>query len=287
MNDDDSSGSEGDYYEPPFHVWYPKEDMGVFRSVIRNNPCCEDPDRWIELLEQGSEVPHITLLLISLTNLTTLTFECLGSDHDIIDRAIKYIVQHAVTGALADLKNLNLHFTDATDLEDLFSSLRIFLALPSISNISVKGILPSEDEHVFEVGWSMGGTLATKLSQVQNLSFENCEFDPKTMFEFLGNLEDLQTFTYLDPRETDAYFDAFWLRSALLAHARSSLRSLTVRALGNEGSSLGSLRKFQVLRKLEISLELLSTYNQSWPAGYLPTSIEEVGLHFSKNNFDR
>ncbi len=133
---------------------------------------------------------------------------------------------------------MNLCYTRTDDIKDL-SALRAFLALRSANAIEIKDVGAGIDGTDAGICGDLYELLTTRASKVQRPIFENGGITSKTFFELFGNFEDLQTFAYFsykDQREHHRCFDSFWLHGALLAHMKSSLRSLTVIVLSGRGA---------------------------------------------------
>ena len=198
---------------------------------------------------------------------------------------MKDIAATPTTKPLSRLSQVNLHQAGSGSIDD-FAPLGAFLGLQSVQKTEMK-YLAVDDTEITATREEDDGPLSIASSGVHELSFMVFTIGPKLLFELLGQFSDLQRFSFqLRPFSAPAGFDCFWIRSALWAHAGSTLRSLTLTSPSGDGPSLGSLRKFHVLKDLNVSFALLLVIYPDLElyqlADVLPASIQNVQLRLVK-----
>ena len=106
------------------------------------------------------------------------------------------------------------------------------------------------------------------------------------MFELLSHIDGLESLKYStmvwseDEEKSQQLPERFWARAGLLVSSTRMLRYLIVEEHSGTGAYMGSLRPFQVLRRVEASSEFLIG-NMSHPhklEDVLPASIEDVTI---------
>ena len=168
---------------------------------------------------------------------------------------MKDIAATPTTKPQSRLLQVNLHQAGSGSIDD-FAPLGAFLGLQSVQKIEMK-YPAADDTEITATREEDDVPLSIASSGVYELSFMERNIGPKMLFELLGQFSDLQRFSFqLRLFSAPAGFDCFWIRSALWAHAGSSLHSLTLTSPSGDEPWLGSLRKFHVLKELNVSFAL-------------------------------
>lgn len=202
---------------------------------------------------------------------------------------INQIAARPATAVLSRMSHVNLRFAMHHQNEDVLA-LHAFLGLQSVKKIEVRNVGTHQDDNTTDIVEYMDKPLVSGPSKVLDLSFSECAISTTTIFEILAQCEALQSFTY--ERARIAFNDnvnPFWLRHALLAHTRHCLCSLTLLP-PSKGAFMGSLRKFDVLKKLRVNFSclfgLVECKHRQF-ADVLPASIEEVELRLTQDQWPR
>ncbi|CAF9940069.1 hypothetical protein IMSHALPRED_001737 [Imshaugia aleurites] len=269
------SGERGEH----FHGTVSESDLELFKQVIRDttNESEEDMEEfWLADIDEGREEPLVALLLLLLPNLREIDFGTYLTGSLCMNIALRTIMDDENSCPLRKLRSVNLRCTgnDDDDMLD-FELVRLFAILPSVTSIygynvgSYPDDLPQNSIYTFEK------------TNVTDLTFVQCRIDPKSMFEFLSTTENLQIFFY-SPRGDSRIFDPFWIRTALLANARYTLKALTILADGYPRSFIGSLEEFYYLESVKMDVWLLIADPPTWshkPSTILPSSIVNIMIH--------
>lgn len=156
--------------------------------------------------------------------------------------------------------------------------LKIFASLPLVQPIHVKDLIVTQDHDDLV---NEGQRLMSGSSCITEVTFVKSGVGAKTLFQLLESIKGLKEFTYVEPIQEFNKLEPFWMRAALLAHAKQSLESLRITSSQTEEFGLlGSFRGLPILRKLETNVHFLSPRAQfDELADLLPASIEEIYLH--------
>ena len=124
-------------------------------------------------------------------------------------------------------------------------------------------------------------------SHTKKLELNNSYFTRLTLYWYLQSFQSLQSFTlnfdgYEDPC-IKGQFDPNLVRAALVAHAKTTLQSLTITTKGppNPDTFMGSLQQFEALQKVRTLWTLLFPKDsclETWPSRVLPASIRRLQL---------
>ena len=267
----------------------PESDLELFKQAVRPN--IDDAydgmeDEWFTSIDQGDEEPLIALLLLLLPNLRKLRFDSVFESCFCIEQALRTIMDHEDSASLRKLHTVDLRYAATTDSDYLgFNLVRLISALPSLTHICGYGVGSRPDDLYYTPD------LTSYPINVTSLRFSECCVNPKSLFDFLWNSRNLQHFEYtpMEPASDTADFDPFWIRSALLAHAYRTLKTLTILAGENEKSFMGSLEDFLSLEFLQTDLQLLmgdpsKTLRVAFQL--LPSSIVNLRLHIDSPSDD-
>lgn len=288
---DPQAEEQGRHYR---HTPYSEKDMKVLeRAVTKAKHVFGNDNYPIERIKDGHEDPIIALLLLLVTNLESLVVEEMAvvrSEIPAHRRAnfcflqnIEYASNEADTEALRRLIEVKLYH-DNTDL------CRRGYKCPNLPIVKAFATLPSVKHiHVQSINECVNDTqprLQAGSSNVETLTFNDPlpELNVMGLFELIEGFKGLKTFTYEDSPAIG--FEMFWIRTALVAHAKHSLNTLIIRCddvCDNDREQfIGSFRSFEVLKKLEIDHAYLTCVRGSQRtrlAEALPASLEELHLH--------
>lgn len=145
--------------------------------------------------------------------------------------------------------------------------------IPNLRFLSLKGSSPDSqdisDDHFYQYQ-----------SQITELTLENCALSQEQLGDLLENIEALQSFSYINPDCGFGYCPPFSIRTALLAHARCPLKSLTLIHPSEKARFSGTFRNFTSLEsiKCEQALLMCEYDNEATGEKMLPSSIKTVEL---------
>ena len=163
----------------------------------------------------------------------------------------------------------------------LFSSLPALQSLMALNaldhSLAIDDFLPPPDSHT------------------KTLELYSSYFTRITIYWYLASFQSLQTFTltfrdYHDPR-IKRQFDPNMVRAALLAHAKTTLQSLTITTSGPRSphTLMGSLQQFEALQTVRTQWTILFPRDsclETWPSRILPASIRELQLDDNSGSGD-
>lgn len=147
--------------------------------------------------------------------------------------------------------------------------------LPSLKELSVRG---SQDH------WdSKEDVNPSPASEVSDLDLRDSIIDSEKLCCFLQSFRKLQTFRFSANRGSlDLEFDPSLIKDTLLANTKTTLQNLTLLGPSRTSSFMGSLRGFEVLKKLHTQRTFLLPSMQSQLATILPRSLLHLWLNDSK-----
>ena len=222
----------------------PESDLELFKQAVRANVDSAYngmEDEWFKSIDEGDEEPLIALLLLLLPNLRKLRFDSFVESCFCIEQALRTIMEYEDSASLRKLHSVDLRCSATTESDFLgFNLVRLISALPSLTHICGHGVGTCPEDLFYTPDLMIYPT------NVTSLRFSECCVNPKSLFDFLSLSENLQHFEYtpMNPASDIADFDPFWIRTALLAHAQKTLKTLTILAGENEKSFMGSLDSF-------------------------------------------
>ena len=267
----------------------PESDLDLFKQAVRANidDTYDDiEDDWFASINEGDEEPLIALLLLLLPNLRRVRLDSTAESGLCIEQALRTIMDHEDSASLRKLHTVDLRRAATTDSDFLdFNFVRLFAGLPSVAGIYGRGV-GTCPEDLFCTPY-----IINYPTDVISLSFWRCCIDPKSLFEFLSFSTNLQHFYYIpmEPASDTADFDPFWIRTALLAHAHNTLKTLTILAGEHETSFMGSLDVFTSLESVQTDLQLLMgdpSMTLRIACQMLPSSIVNLRLHIDSPSDD-
>ena len=157
--------------------------------------------------------------------------------------------------------------------------LSLFSSLPALKSLMALNAL----DH----GLTVDDFLPPPDSHTKKLELYNSYFTRITIYWYIQSFQSLQTFTltfydYHD-RRIKRQFDGNMVRAALLAHAKTTLQSLTLTSRGppSPHAFMGSLQQFEALQKVRTQWTILFPRDsclETWPSRILPASIRELQL---------
>ena len=260
----------------------PESDLTLFKQAVRENidASKEELEKdWFAEIDKGNEEPLIALLLLLLPNLRDVKVCSLVTwSPCIID--ILNIAKNEKSRSLRKLHSVDLRYV-ATDGDFLdFDYIRLFAALPSVTSITGYQVGSDPDDLL----QSSPSCLFTET--LTNLSVMKCLINPKNVAELISSTCNLERFYYkpMESLANPADFDPFWIRFALLDHARDTLKSLTMLTDGQARHWMGNLAGFDCLESVETNFGfLIGDPSTSWHTPYmvLPSSIVDIKVHIN------
>ena len=281
-NDDDDEGNRSSF---SYHLPYSDDDMELFIEAIRKASFVrrEDIKNWILEVKEGGEGPIMALLLLLLPNVYTMTLKNYSNSSYHPSVTFLRISRTRNSPFLTRLTTVNLDVDDPVNDSVLgWESLSIAISIPSVQFIHANRIGYIEiDKWVKSSKWFEPGS-----SNVKELVLVDSSLCQKSMFQLFESIKGLKKFICSRPSESNGPFEPFWIRSALLAHARYSLESLKVTAEWKRNArTMGSFRGFTKLRELETNVHL---FMEKGPfhtlPGLFPVSTESIHLHTSDHD---
>lgn len=268
--------------KPDFDSPYAEEDMELFeQAAMKAELFLGNVEPLVEKIEAGHDDPIIALLLMALPNLESLVFTEIEYNfrNNEFFRTLQYISSKQdteVLGQLVEVKLLNDNWEIANNNLRLVKS---FAKLPSVKYI-----------HARQAGETMTGVeaqllhldldldLAVGSSSVETLIIEDVvKVDARAVIDLIQGFRGLKAFSL----EAQLNTEMSALRTALLAHAKQSLQTLTLTAQFCPDDCFGSFHGFEVLRRLELDHFYLGhccAPRGARPADSLPPSLEELHL---------
>ena len=157
--------------------------------------------------------------------------------------------------------------------------LSLFSSLPALKSLTA---LNARDH-----GLNIDDFLPPSDSHTKKLELNNSYFTRLTLYWYLESFQSLQTFTLVFDDYHDPYikgqFDPNMVRAALVAHAKTTLQSLTITTKGppNPHTFIGSLQQFEALQKVRTQWTIIFPKDsclKKWPSRVLPASIRKLQL---------
>lgn len=165
--------------------------------------------------------------------------------------------------------------------------LSLFSSLPALKSLVALNAL----DH----GLTVDDFLPPPDSHTKKLELYNSFFTRITIYWYIQSFQSLQTFTltfddYYDHR-IKTQFDPTMVRAALVAHAMTTLQSLTITTRGRPSphTAMGSLQQFSALQKIRTQWTILFPRDcrlETYPSQILPASIRELQLDDNSGDGD-
>ena len=230
-----------------------------------------------DFIEQGNEDILLAILLPLLPNLRSLRIPRVSNDgaRCWTTHMLSYL-PHTSTPTLTKLSTICINLSGVYFHLD---EAKAYANLPSVKSLCA----PSLNCHHY----SDASLFSAPNSNITNLVLWECRVAARPLHDFLLGFNCLQSFTYSCdlPDRLRNEFNAFLIRSALLAKAKHTLRKLTILACQRPSPVMGTLRPFLVLEEVCIDWELLSSdvYGRRIAkrplAKALPDSLRKLRLH--------
>lgn len=259
------------------------EDREMCHNAMANAILQSGHQAW-NAAPNGDEESIYALLLLAAPDIVNIEFKR-SYGPQCLRRAMERLATTSKPGVptpLRRLKSISVHGDDHQYV--VFFDFVAFLAsLPSLESISAEAMHTYGFDHDFSC-------LLPRTSNVKHLSFIRGTIDPANLDKLLQGVKALESFSYVQPWNGDRawcpddypIFDPAATCTTLLAHARSSLTSLRLRATIEEGvpSYVCSRRldEFDNLKQIEISLCLVANSETSVVVSDWPSSIESIGV---------
>lgn len=235
---------------------YTKRELEIFTTAAVDSECLnrswgkENSDKrelWSNHIQDGNEAILLAILLPLLPNLATLLVEANSTKLLWYDSVIEQAAS-ATNPTLCKLTHvwLNPRGGDGYHVDEI----QRFCALPSVRVLTAPKAFGVDYLHQF---------IPHENSNVTALRLSQSSIDSESLYEFLRGFPKLQSFTYSCLDATNgASHDAFLIRSGLLAHCKTTLRSLILLAPGGgDMHFMGSLRGFEALKKIHTQWSFL------------------------------
>ena len=252
------------------------ENLGIVQT--------NEVDEWLQALQDNmSDRPALALLLLDLPNLNRLDLT-FGND------SIKFLsmtaqkLLNAPTGTyLAHLKHVTIGDTwmrSVREHPDRLRFLMSLLALPSLASCRLLWLALYDDDCAIE------SMICPKRFNLTDLVFMGCTIEEKTLLELLKRTQNLESFRYDLPYDTEtAGLDWQWLVNGLSCHTKHSLKKLQLLSKGQayrqEKTWSRSIRDFKVLQEIYVELPVFLNYDESVITNLqdiLPVSIREIWI---------
>lgn len=240
-------------------------------------------DSWMSAFKSGAEDPVVALLFVLLPNLTTIDLVDIVGTYGCLTRTLRDVAKEPKSRSLSRLESVSIsggtHRWLLLCLE--------FARLPSLRSIYASEFIESNgsQDNINYTVWP------SPYSHVVRLSFIRCHIPPQQLFDMLGYFHSLEHFEYLHTQAVEgadsAAYAPFWIRSSLLAHAKSSLKTLKLNSTTDTKKMpdyMGSLRSFGQLKEVDTDLCCLRSQDlgsRTWTE-VLPKSIEKVTVRRSR-----
>ena len=174
----------------------------------------------------------------------------------------------------------------ATGLESdrlWLSDLRLFSTLPALKSLTAF--------RLFDGGETAGELLPSQSSPMKILKLNCTNVTRKPLYWYISSFRSIQTFAFVYKNLLNELigrknFDPYWIRTALLAHSKIELQSLTILGPTSHDTYMGSLQPFEALREIRTEWEFLfpgQIYLETWPSWHLPASLRELQLRDNSN----
>ena len=262
---------------------YSAEDLELFVVASKDSQLLSPRGQnevtcYRDIIERANEDILLAILLPLLPNLKSLRFPRVSNngDHCWTSHMFSHLPQHS-TPTLTNLSTVcinigrvYLHLNEA----------KAYAKLPSVKSLSAP-MLCLETCDDTSLLWVPNFTMT-------NLELWQCRVPARPLHDFLLGFHCLESFAYSCDlqRPMTNEFDAFLIRSALLAKAKKTLRKLTMITYRPSGDLImGTLRPFEVLNEVEMDWELLLPHNprrRDPPPDFatsLPISLRKLTLH--------
>ena len=262
---------------------YSAEDLELFVAASEDSQFLSPRGQntvtcYRDIIERANEDILLAILLPLLPNLKSLRFPRVSNDGD--HCWTSHMFSHLPHHSTPTLTNLSTVCINVGRVYLHLDEAKAYANLPSVKSLSAP-MLCSEICDDASLLWASNSTIT-------NLELWQCRVPARPLHDFLLGFHCLESFAYSCDlqRPMTNEFDAFLIRSALLAKAKKTLRKLTIFSYRPSGNlTMGTLRPFEVLNEVEMDWELLLPHNplRRDPsldfAASLPNSLRKLTLH--------
>ena len=260
-----------------------KTNMEIIEEAVRAAEIIpsEEVDDWLQQIRRGNEDPLVALLLLYAPKLHTLKFlvPYVGTESSYLLSTIQRVTLKGPTAKLypAHLRNVEMYCAEAWQSLDF---VKAFMSLPLLTSIKTDSLFV--DDRTYE---DSSGTLPQP-SSVTDMSFRSGFLPEKAFSELLPGVKNLKSFAYnfrhlWRDEGHQPPFDCVAVLSSLEANADHTLQNLSLGAEEIETSQIAPVRKFRVLREIELQTLRCFAVDSGQPSdliSLLPTSLERLAL---------
>ncbi|KAL8919644.1 MAG: hypothetical protein Q9208_006676 [Pyrenodesmia sp. 3 TL-2023] len=262
-----------------------EDDFELFKSVACRFPISSTPtleplniEEWHTHIDTGNQAAVLGLIILHCPNLSTFDFEA-GEGYTLLNFNIFNAIDIGKSCNFLDrLRYVRfVHFGLGNGVcRPNIHHVKMLLGLPAMESIEIHnmdGLDPVEDS----------APVLHQTTNVQSLTFTHCAMRNRAFFELLQANSQLKSLTL-----HYTTLAVHWIRAAVVAFAKDSLESLSIRAIRgldlekpSEGSHLGSLKPFTALRTLDVQVDILEDYSHGEIRdlnAQLPASLQSLTL---------
>ena len=243
-------------------------------------PCVE---QWYEGMEGGNHAAFLSLIMLHSPNLRCFDFEDRGGHTRRIFDLFEYINIDKGCNILNRLEQVRLEHTgwgNSRCPEDI-NRVKMLLGLPAMKSI--------EAHHLDEIpNGEIGAPMPYRSSDIQSLTFTHCKIYNKSFFELLEATRQLQSLIV-----NHTSLDNYWIKAALIAFTKDSLKHLSLHSNGTEDDELvhyiGPLKPLAALQTLDLDDTILVNpkYDEIRDLeAHLPASIQSLILDLGEGYID-
>lgn len=267
--------------------------LALFEQAVQD--CAWVPNdmksKCVAQIHEGDEEPRMALLLTRctylkhLTILSPLSAEPNYTASNTLSWVIEEIVKAPAPGCFPMLKELLISSESDQDYPWNFHQSLLLGILPSLEAMHSKGVEVLSDDHLHVCDIPPLG------SNLQRVTWEECELTDKWFFQALGGPKNLRVFELANSElGRFGHCDVFYVRATLLIYARHSLEELAIIPALRAHGCLSDIPGFAFLRKsvthctllLEERREKEDSLFGSALQDRLPSSIEHLVLIHNK-----
>lgn len=252
---------------------YSAEDLDLFVAASKNSELLSPAGLntfvgYEDFIGRGNEDILLAILLPLLPNLRSLRFPRVSNNGERCwtSHMFSYL-PHVSAPTLTKLSTICIN---TSGVYFHLKEAKAYANIPSAKSLSARRLVCEDRDDV--------SLIFAPSSNITNLELWECRVPAKPLHDFLMGFDCLQSFAYSCdlPERLANKFDAFLIRSALLAKAKNTLRKLTIFACP---SVLGTLRPFEVLDDICIDMGLLPSRKSGRFAMSLPSSLRKLSLY--------
>lgn len=261
------------------HTRYPEEKMASMEEAVTAFVPSDQVPAWVTAIERGDEDPVLALLLVQLSNVTTLTLEPMGITSRRFFHTLISIPETPGGPLLSNLTTLEIHgpWSLPRGRHRDWQAINVFARLPSLQSIIAGTIYivgSGEDGHY---------ALPPRSSNVSTLIIEKSYINAKLLCKLLQGFKSLKQLSFEDINRAPRPIGTLQIFTVLLTEAKTSLEylKLLMPEDAEMKDNMGRLREFENLREIHMNLGSLENTEHSsrgYLAQMLPASVEKVRL---------